>query len=272
MAQSSSHKIYSTESKQEISLKDLVAAVTETDVLVFGEEHDDSIAHQLQTEIYTLLLNEYNTVTLSMEMFETDGQLILDEYLEGYITESKMTNDTRAWGNYPTDYRPMVELAKKKKQTVIAANAPRRYVNMVSRLGLASLGNLPKESQKYIAPLPIDTKDEGYYERFKEIMGGHMSSIGMNIYHAQCVWDATMAHRIFQHWKKHKKERIFHLNGRFHSDYRQGTITQLQRLNKKIRIKNISCFAVPNLEQIAWEDYVDLGSFLIVSEEVSNVP
>ncbi|MEN0051730.1 MAG: ChaN family lipoprotein [Bacteroidota bacterium] len=271
-SQTVSYKIYSTENKQEISLEDLAAAVVETDVLVFGEQHDDSLAHALQDKIYAMLLDQYGTVTLSMEMFETDGQLILDEYLAGHITESKMTNDTRAWGNYQTDYRSMVELAKKKKQVVIAANAPRRYVNMVSRLGLASLGNLSKDSKKLIAKLPIDTKDEGYYKRFKEIMGGHMSSIGMNIYHAQCVWDATMADRIYQHWKKHKKERIFHLTGRFHSDYQQGTITQLRRLNKKIRVKNISCFPIPDFEQPNWDNYADLGDFLIVSQEKIEVP
>ncbi|MEL6941999.1 MAG: ChaN family lipoprotein, partial [Bacteroidota bacterium] len=213
------------------------------------------------------------TVALSREMFETDGQLILDEYLAGHITESKMTNDTRAWGNYKTDYRPMVELAKKKKQAIIAANAPRRYVNMVSRRGLGSLNNLTKESKQYIAPLPIETDDPGYYKRFKEIMGEHMSSIGMNIYKAQCVWDATMAYRIFQHWKKHKKERIFHLTGRFHSDYQQGTITQLRLLNKKISIKNISCFPITDFDQPNWDNYADLGNFLIVSpQKVAGVP
>ncbi|MEM9849511.1 MAG: ChaN family lipoprotein, partial [Bacteroidota bacterium] len=237
-AQSTTYKIYDTESKEEISLADLVAAVAETDVLVFGEEHDDSLAHALQDQLYNMLLEKYETVTLSMEMFETDGQLILDEYLAGLITEEKMTSNTRAWGNYQTDYRPMVELAKKKGQAVIAANAPRRYVNLVSRRGLAALENLPKASKAYLAPLPIPTDDSGYYDRFKEIMGGAMHSIGMNIYHAQCTWDATMAYRMFQHWKKHKKEHIFHLTGRFHSDYQQGTIHQLRRLNKKISVKN----------------------------------
>ncbi|MEM9888092.1 MAG: ChaN family lipoprotein [Bacteroidota bacterium] len=266
-AQSVEYKIYSTESKQEISLGDIAASVAEIDVLFFGEEHDDSLAHTLQAQLYAMLLEEYGTVTLSMEMFETDGQLVLDEYFSGYITEDKMVNDTRAWKNYTTDYRPMVELAKNKEQSIIAANAPRRYVNLVSRKGLSELENLPKSSKEYLPQLPIYTADRGYYDRFQEAMGGAGHGMSDNFFHAQCTWDATMAYRIYKHWKKNKKELIFHLNGRFHTDYQQGTITQLRRLNKKITIKNISCFSVANLAQIDWENYADQGSFLIVSED-----
>ncbi len=70
-----------------------------------------------------------------MEMFERDVQIVLDEYLKNYISESHFISSSRAWGNYKTDYRPLVEFAKQNKIDVVAANAPRRYVNMVSRLG-----------------------------------------------------------------------------------------------------------------------------------------
>lgn len=266
-AQSTSYKVYDTENQKEITLEELVVAVAETNVLFFGEEHDDSIGHALQSQIYALLLEQYSTVALSMEMFETDGQLIVEEYLAGHISEDKMTNDARAWGNYKTDYRPMVELAKEKGKSVIAANAPRRYVSLISKKGLSALESLPKASKKYLAPLPIATDDEAYYKRFEEIMGDAIHGMGMNIYHAQCAWDATMAYSVFKYWKKHKKELIFHLNGRFHTDYQQGTVTQLRRLNKNIKIKNISCFSVSNFETPNWSEYSDLGSFLIVSAE-----
>src|SRR3954467_8455063 len=68
-----------------------------------------------------------------MEMFERDVQIVLDEYLSDLITEQHFLASSRPWGNYKTDYRPLVELAKEKHLDVIAANAPRRYVNMVSR-------------------------------------------------------------------------------------------------------------------------------------------
>jgi uncharacterized iron-regulated protein len=84
---------------------------------------------------------------LSLEMFERDVQTVINEYLKNQITETHFLAASRPWANYKTDYRPLVEFAKEKNLEVVAANAPRRYVNMVTRLGRASLDLLsPKQS------------------------------------------------------------------------------------------------------------------------------
>lgn len=259
------YKIYATANQKEISLEELVADVADVDVLFFGEEHNDSLGHALQDQIYQALLESYGTVTLSLEMFETDCQLIVDEYLAGLIRESKLKKEARAWNNYDEDYRPMVERAKGLKQAVIAANAPGRYASMVSGKGLGELNKLSAAAKNYLPSLPIYTADKPYYQRFKKSMEevGH-SLENDNFFHAQCLWDATMAQSIYTHWKKHKKEKIYHLNGRFHTDYKQGTVTQLKRLNKNISVMNISCFPAKNFDQPDWQSYTDLGDFIII--------
>lgn len=261
-----SYRVYDTRRGEEINIAELVERCGDVDVLFFGEQHNDSIAHLLQDTIYAELLTAYDDVALSLEMFETDVQLVLDEYLSGYITESKLTADARPWNNYKQAYRPLVERAKAAEQAVIAANAPRRYVNMVSREGLASLEALPKTSRAYLPPLPIETDDPGYYARFQEIMGGAGHTVSDNFYFAQSLWDASMAYRIYRHWKKNKRSKIFHLNGSFHTDYRQGTITQLLRYNKKIEVRNISCLPVDNLSTPIWQDHAELGDFVILTK------
>ncbi|MEM6803845.1 MAG: ChaN family lipoprotein, partial [Bacteroidota bacterium] len=165
-----SFKIYDVKKGKEISLVELSNTASELDVLFWGEEHNDSLGHALQDSLYHLLLKQYGTVSLSMEMFETDGQYIVDEYLAGLITEAKFLNDSRPWKTYEQAYRPLLERAKDKGQAVIAANAPRRYVNMVSRNGLGDLEKLSKTAKSYLPPLPIYTEDEGYKDRFDEIM------------------------------------------------------------------------------------------------------
>lgn len=264
--ENSAFKIYSSLEQKEITLDDLVNGVSEVDVLFFGEEHNDSIAHSLQDELYQALLSKYGTVTLSLEMFETDCQVVLDEYMGGWISQGKLIKDGRAWNNYENDYSPMVMTAKDKGQTVIAANAPRRYVSMVSGKGVEVLENLPEASLTYLPSFPIYTADSAYYKRFAQAMGevGH-SMENNNYFYAQCVWDATMANRIYTRWRKHKKEMIFHLNGRFHSDYQQGTVSQLRRLTKKVQIKNISCFPVLNIDNPDWKAYAGIGDFIILS-------
>jgi uncharacterized iron-regulated protein len=259
------YKIYSVAAEREISLAELVDAVEGTDVLFWGEEHNDSLGHWLQDTLYALLLAQYGPVTLSLEMFETDCQQVLDEYLAGFITESQLIKDGRAWGNYREAYRPLVERAKAAGLPVIAANAPRRYVSLVSRKGLGVLAELPRSARRYLPPLPIYTADSNYYRRFQAIMGESGHSMGDGAYHAQCTWDASMAYRIYEHWRKNKGELIFHLNGSFHTNYQQGTITQLRRLHKKIRIRNLSCFPAEDYDQPNWKEYSELGDFMVIS-------
>lgn len=259
---SNHYKIYDTRNQKTITLTDLVASVKDANVLFFGEEHNDSIAHRLQDTIYRSLLDQYKTVTLSLEMFERDCQLVLDEYLQSLITDDRLVKEGRAWNNYK-DYRPMVNTAKDQKQTVIAANAPRRYVNMISRKGLKSLDSLSKPAKAYFAKLPLDTTNAAYQEKFGKIMGGRQTS--SNVYYAQTMWDATMAESIYKYWKKNKDTKIFHLNGRFHTDDQLGTFTQLQRSNKKINIQNISCFPAEDFNNPDWSKYASLGNYVIVT-------
>ncbi|HEV8272981.1 MAG TPA: ChaN family lipoprotein, partial [Chitinophagaceae bacterium] len=129
---SAHYKIYNTRTKQVITIDKIVTDMSNADVLFFGEEHNDSAGHYLENKIFRALHAQYaDKVVLSMEMFETDGQLVLNEYLAGTIDETRFSRDIRLWSNYK-DYRPMIEYAKQNKIPVIAANPPRRYVNLVS--------------------------------------------------------------------------------------------------------------------------------------------
>lgn len=258
-------KIYNAQTGEQAELLDLVAAMEHADVLFFGEEHDDSIAHQLQAVVYGDLLEVFTNVTLSLEMFERDAQLVLDEYLADHITESKLRQEGRSWKNYD-DYAPMVNLAKAKGQLVVAANVPTRYANMVSRKGLEALQELPKESKKFLPPLPIFIDQPLYEKKFNEAMGGHGHGMGPTIFHAQLLRDATMAQSISDTWKKNKKTKILHLNGRFHSDEYLGTVAALQRLRRRMVILTVSCFSSEDFEAPDWEEHAGLGDFVILTD------
>src|SRR5437868_2765443 len=78
------YKIYDTRSQKMISADDIISDMNNADVLFFGEEHNDSTCHFLELTLLTKLTGKYpGKTTLSMEMFETDCQNVLNEYLEG---------------------------------------------------------------------------------------------------------------------------------------------------------------------------------------------
>jgi uncharacterized iron-regulated protein len=262
---SAHYKIYDTRTKQIITIDNIVTDMANADVLFFGELHNDSAGHYLENKIFRALHAAYGSeVVLSMEMFETDNQLVLTEYTEGRIDETRFSRDVRLWNNYK-DYRPMIEYSKQNKIPVIAANPPRRYVSMVTRRGMASLDSLSKDAKKYLPPLPYDTLSGRYREKFMETMKGAPESASKNIYYSQSLWDAGMAYSIYKFLKKNKHKKIFHCVGGFHTEEKLGTAAQLQMRNKKLKILNIASFSDKSFANPDWEKESYRGDYLIIT-------
>jgi len=159
------------------TLADIVRAMASVDVIYVGEAHTDPVGHWIEAELVRGALASISTTgagsrpfALSLEMFERDVQGIVDEYLQGLITEEQFRSNGRAWEYYATDYRPLVESAKAAGVPVIAANAPRRYVNRVSRLGKEALGDLPASARSFLPPLPYTGPSEAYRRDWLALM------------------------------------------------------------------------------------------------------
>ena len=267
---SNHYKIYSTAAQKVVTLDDIAADLANADVLFFGEEHSDSTGHYLEQTLFKKLSARYpNQLALSMEMFETDCQYILDEYLDGLILEKTLISDGRAWQNYK-DYRPLIEWAKANMLPVVAANAPHRYVSLVNRSGLGSLEQLDKTGKMYLPPLPIDTATGTYYQKFLKIMGGHAALGGMQLFQAQNLWDATMGWSIARFAKSHKGYKIFQVNGSFHSEEKLGAAAQLIKYDKKLRLLNIATFCDDSFTHPDWSKLSKYGDYIIVTDP--NLP
>jgi uncharacterized iron-regulated protein len=200
-----------------------------------------------------------------MEMFETDRQTVLNEYLKDLISENSFTNDAKAWPNYG-DYRPLIELAKNDKLPVIAANAPSRYTSMVNHMGLNSLQQLDATAKSWLPPLPIDTATGPYYDKFVQIMGGHAAMPGMQMYQAQNLWDATMGWSIATFMKAHPDYKILQINGGFHSEEKLGTPAQLKKYNPAARILNIATYADDSFDNPDWTKVSKMGDYIILTD------
>ena len=205
-----------------------------------------------------------------MEMFERDVQTILNEYLNNLISEQHFLSSSRPWGNYKTDYRPLVEFAKENKLEVIAANAPRRYVNMVSRLGRASLEKLSPDAKKWLAPLPFGEASDAYAAKFNDLMGKMSDSSTPQkhnpILNSQALWDATMAYSIAEHLKKNKKSLIVHLNGAFHTENRLGTVEHLLKYRPKTKVLVVTMRYEDDFKTFDKSKHSNLGDFVILTD------
>lgn len=253
------------------TLEQIVVAAGNADVVFLGEQHDDVTGHALELQIFKAALEKYSAnrkVALSMEMFERDVQVVVDEYLAGLISEKKFLDDSRPWGNYKTDYRPMVELAREKKLEVIAANTPRRYVNMVSRGGRDSLNGLSRQAKAWLPPLPYGQPSDVYAKKFKALMGNAPEAMAGidNILGSQSLWDAGMAYSIAESLKKNKSQLVVHVNGSFHTENRLGTVEHLLNYRSKTKVIVVTIRYENEFKTFAVDKHTDLGDFVILTD------
>ncbi|RYU91458.1 hypothetical protein EWM62_05830 [Mucilaginibacter terrigena] len=259
------YKIYNTAKQRLATADEIINDLDKADVLFFGEEHNDSTGHYLESLLFKKIADKYpGKAALSMEMFQTDCQTVLNEYLADMIREKNLITEGRAWKNYK-DYRPMVETAKAAHLPVVAANAPTRYTNMVTRSSLNSLDKLSATAKGWLAPLPIDTATGPYYEKFVAIMGGHSAMGNLKIYQSQNLWDATMGWNIAQFLKAHNGYKVFQVNGGFHSEEKMGTAAQLKKYLPKVRIINIQAYADDSFDNPDWSKFTKLGDYVILT-------
>jgi len=263
---SKSFKIYSTADQKIVSLDAVAAQMRNADVLFFGEEHNDATEHHLELSLLTRLAKDYaGKAALSMEMFETDCQLPLNEYLEGMIREQDYIKDAKVWDNY-ADYRPLIEFAKAEKIAVIAANAPNRYVKLTNMQGLDALLKLSAEAKRLLPPLPIDTAVGAYFEKFSQLMGGHGGFGGFQLYQAQSLWDASMGYMISKFLAQHPGFKLLQINGGFHSEERLGTVAQLKHYAPLVKAITIAAYAADDFASPNWSKYVKNADYIILTD------
>lgn len=243
----------------------LLKAASKTEVLLFGEYHDNSIAHWLQLELAKDLFQK-KALVLGAEMIEADNQPQLNQYLNGTIDQKAFDSLARLWPNHKTDYKPLVDFAKEKKIHFVATNIPRRYARMVSKQGFEALDTLSNEEKSWIAPLPIAyDKNLPGYVNMMEMMGEHAS---VNMPKAQAIKDATMAYFILQNIKP---DGVFvHFNGTYHSDNFDGIYWYLKNKKKNLKILTIAMVTQADISKLETENFSKADFILVVDEDATK--
>jgi uncharacterized iron-regulated protein len=276
------------------TVADIVASAKDAQVVFLGETHDDPVAHHLEAELWKQLVGPESM--LSLEMFETDVQAVVDEYLNGQITEEHLLSSGRAWRNYKADYRPLLELAKERKIRVIAANAPRRYVNRVGRMGKGSLDSLTGEAKRFLPPLPYAEASPEYAEKFNTFMEELKKEAAKRTpppdpaksaeakappdpprdprwqLEAQSLWDASMAFSIAEALLRSPSARIVHVNGSFHTEKRLGILDHLSRYRPNTRSLVVTMRADKSFPNWNSEKLANVGDFVILTDPSLSQP
>ncbi len=250
---------------------ELLKATNEADIVLIGEQHGHVVGLATASALFTDAIMDNPSVALSMEFFERDQQIGLDDYLKDLSNEEKFRIAARrSPGNYPAGHREMIETAKREGRPVIAANPPRRYVTLSRKEGAERIAQLSSTQQAMLV-LPEDVPSEGEYrDRFFEAMGiahplgddesaasdeeSHLTpeeqakkaedekahwDMVESFFWSQNVWDATMADSVLRGTASGYKP-VMHVVGQFHSDYQGGTYQRILKGNPEVFVWTVS--------------------------------
>ncbi|MCD4682888.1 MAG: ChaN family lipoprotein [Bacteroidales bacterium] len=249
---------------KKMNYKNLVKDAAAADIVFFGEQHNSPIAHWLQLELTKDLFEQkQENLVLGAEMFETDNQLLMDEYLTGAIAVKNFEAEAKLWKNYKTDYKPLVDFAKDHQLEFIATNIPRRYASLVHKKGFEALDSLSADAKDLIAPLPVkyDPELEGYKSMLEEMNdgmgGGHVTP---NLPKAQAIKDATMAHFILKNWEQGNV--FIHYNGAYHSNDYEGIVWYLKQKNPDLKILTITTIDQDTINDLN-DEFKNLADYIL---------
>lgn len=263
------YKVYTGEGKK-ADYQDILKHALKADVVFFGELHDNPIAHWLELELTKdLFADKGNNLVLAAEMFETDNQLIIDEYFNDIIKESSFESEVRLWKNYSTDYKPLVSFAKKNNLIFIASNVPRRYASLVSSGGFDALQKVSDEAKRYLAPLPVEYDPE--LPCYKDMLSMNMGPKGPNPENfpkAQAIKDATMAYSIARY--RQPGQLVIHYNGSYHSDRYQGIIWYLNKYSPSTKYATITTLLQDSIDKMSDESRYKADFVIVIPSSMTR--
>jgi len=256
--------LYNKDGKKVKYIK-MLNTVSGADIILFGEFHNNPIAHWLQLEL-TKDLKQKRNLILGAEMIEADNQEQLNAYLQGKISAKGFDSSARLWKNYPTDYAPLVDFAKANSIVFAATNIPRRYASLVAKRGFEVLDSLPANEKNWIATLPIayDPELPGY-KMIVEMMKGHG---GPNFPKAQAIKDATMAHFILKYYQPGSL--FIHYNGSFHSENYDGIVWYLKNKQPELKYITITIVSQKDISKLLAENKNKADYIICVDEDMTT--
>lgn len=246
-------RVLDTATGAELSIEALCERLATADAVFLGETHLDEVTHRVQWAIYERLVElRAGKVVLALEMFTRDAQPVLDAYLAGRIDESEFLGTAHPWGNYRAAYRPLIEHARARCLRVVASNLPRSIQRAVGMGGHAAYEALD-ETQRAWLPPDLQPNSDAYWERFARVVRGHGGMMmggddpQARLYSVQSLWDNVMGWSCAEALRAHPDHLVLHVNGGFHTLYRDGTARQFLARAPQARMLTVDIDATRDL-------------------------
>ena len=208
--------VFSTRQRERVHLRDVLGRISPPHVVLVGEHHGRIAHHRGQLEVIRQLHDAGMKVIVGLEMFRSDSQWALDQWIAGDIEESRFKkiyydNWTFDWSAYAIIFR----YARENGIPLIGLNVPREITRQVSRGGFESLSPEQKGALRDVTC----RVDDAYMDYIRKAYGAHAhGNLNFEFFcEAQMVWDNVMAINALDPLKRHKDTVLIILTGVGHA-------------------------------------------------------
>ena len=209
-------RLYDVNRGKEISLTDAVPALKKNRIVLVGEHHDNKKHHEAQLKIIRALKESDARVAVGLEMFRSDSQHALDQWVAGNMDEAEFKKIYSDNWSYPwADYGMIFEYARDVKIPLIGLNVPMEIPRQVAQEGFQSLDKAQKEKLSNITC----RVDKEYMDYIKKAFGAHAhGNLDFTYFcEAQLVWDNVMAINTLDYLNKNPQVLVVVLTGTGHA-------------------------------------------------------
>ncbi len=212
-------------------LNEIIGDIAKSRVVFIGENHTAFSSHLNQLKIIKEMYKKNKKIAIAMEMFQKPYQKYLDAFIAGKITEKEMVEKTEYFDRWKYDYelyRPILLFAKEKGLPIVAINIDREITKKVVGNGIDALS----EKQRAQIPNSIDFSTTKYKQQLRMIYAMHQSGSFKDFeefYHAQLVWDESMAANVVDFMKNNPEHSVAVLAGNGHIMYGYGIPSRVER-------------------------------------------
>ncbi|MFA5453965.1 MAG: ChaN family lipoprotein [Sulfurimonas sp.] len=209
----------------------VIDEIAKSRVVYVGESHTEFSSHLNQLKIIKAMYKNNPMLSIGMEMFQKQFQKYLDAYIAGKIDEKEMLKKTEYFKRWKYDYelyRPIMLFAKEKQIPIVALNIDRDITKKVVGGGFNSLN----KEQLAEVPSSINFDNEKYKEQLRGVYGMHQAERFENFeqfYHAQLLWDESMATNMVAYLQKNPDYSMAVLAGNGHIMHGYGIPSRAER-------------------------------------------
>ena len=206
--------------RQAVSFAQMMADAQSTEVTMVAETHDDRKHHELQLDIIRSFQAKKIPLAIGLEMFQTDYQKQLDEWIEGKIPEQHFKEVyARNWSYDWSFYRELFIFARDNRIPMVALNVPKGIVLKVARKGFGSL--TPEERRNIPSGVTCDINkpQTEFLKKTFEGVFGHEAKGQLFTYfcEAQAVRNSGMAMVIADNRKRYPGRKLVAIAGTWHA-------------------------------------------------------